>query len=133
MPTPRTGVVPVFEPTGVKGFCLTEWIFKMTKKQKLALNTTSIRNLTDTELDSVAGGIVTRNYKCSDLVCPSDIDPCVTDACVTQAATCAATCAASCAATCAATCATCPPQTANCTRTYRNCPTENFKCASYLC
>lgn len=36
----------------------------MIKKQKLSIATTSIRNLTSTELDTVAGGIVTKTPLC---------------------------------------------------------------------
>ncbi len=81
----------------------------MTKKTKLGFTQTSIRNLTDTELDAAAGGAITRTVKCRSMLdeCPdlTELNSCEGSCAATCGATCGATCAASCAATCAATCA----------------------------
>jgi hypothetical protein len=49
----------------------------MSTNSKLKLNTTSLRNLTDTEMDAVAGGQQASNsmYACGD--CPTN-RPCIT-------------------------------------------------------
>lgn len=109
----------------------------MSKKTKLGFNPTSIRNLTDTELDTAAGGAVTRTYKCPSIweECP---DPTMVNSCEGScAASCGATCGASCAATCGASCT--PTCNASCnascggTCNIRCQATNNAKCPSWLC
>lgn len=117
----------------------------MSKKSKLGFTSTSIRNLTETELDSAAGGVLTRDRRCGSIYndeCPALTDygcefsengscgaTCDVSCAATCAASCAATCAASCAATCAATCKnTC---NANC-NSARICPTDRCN-PSRLC
>lgn len=98
----------------------------MSKKSKLGFTSTSIRNLTETELDSAAGGAITRTVKCRSFEddCPvlTEFNSCEGSCNVSCGATCGATCAASCAATCAASCA------ATCAASCQN--TCNIRCNS---
>ncbi len=122
----------------------------MSKKNKLGFNQTSIRNLTDTELDAAAGGAISRGFKCVSFA-NEDCNLTEPDSCggscgatcgiscgatcaASCAATCAATCAASCAATCAASCRASCGGTCNikCNSDLR-CPSEVRGCPSWNC
>ncbi len=81
-------------------------------KTKLGFKSTSIRNLTDTELDAAAGGRRPFTYFCNtrEEACTTDPDiseirTCAGACNVSNNASCGGTCAATCVASCAATCA----------------------------